>query len=263
MTTRNADCAEMAGPMGGCNLPLVSLLVASAAASCPAGWSAGASTSKCMKLTGLTTHEGCAAECGPDASLACIQTAGDDELAASLLPMNFKIFVWTGEYQWPMEPRVTLYISWPDVTAPFNGQQGWGKCTNGGTTDYSAGRMATLQPNNFNGAEDCIGRTVIGLADNVCHEVMPCLCEWPSQTEQEYVDVRGPALLARADEGYRLMIEAIVQSWVIAITLCCLPALVFVLFVELVLVRWRQRIRQGAAGAAEGRAGGEERGGGR
>ena len=221
-------------------LIIACLFRACASIDCPAGWTGSPNTNKCMKLTAAATHAGCTESCGADASLACIQNEEEDALATTVCGYSAR-FVWTGEYQWPMEPRVTLYISYPDVTAPFNGQQGWGKCTNGGTTDYSAGRMATLQPNNFNGAEDCIGRTVIGLADNVCHEIMPCLCEWPSQTEEEYVNVRGPALLARADEGYRLMIEAIVQNWVLWITLCCLPALVFVLYVELVLVRWRQR----------------------
>ena len=186
---------------------------------CPAGWTGAPSTSKCMKLTAPSTHEGCTARCGADASLACIQTAGDSELAAMLQPMNFKVFVWTGEYQWPFEPELKIQLRGePGSGKPYNAQPGWGQCSNGQTTNLTWSMLAPLQPNNYNGAEDCMGRALVGYADNVCTESLPCLCEWQpdgsSRTTSAYKNIHGPALTKRAIEATELVYTTILSSFV-------------------------------------------------
>ena len=69
-----------------------------------------------------------------------------------------------------------------------------------------------MAANNFNFAEDCIGYTRAGYADNVCNELLPCLCEWPSQTSSEYLTERGPALTARAEAGHAAMMHSSTAS---------------------------------------------------
>ena len=52
---------------------------------CPPGWTAGYGN-KCMSLAAASTHAGCAAACGPNASLACIESQADEDLAALVAP---------------------------------------------------------------------------------------------------------------------------------------------------------------------------------
>ena len=200
-----------------------------------------------MKLQPAATHEGCAASCGAGASLACIQNDVDDALAAtvSAAGAGYTQFLWLGEFQWPLEQHLGDYITSEGfaavMTLPMHGQKGWGRCSNGQSTNYTPGKMGTFQPNNFNYAEDCIGYTRIGYADNVCNQVLPCLCEWPSQTSAEYVSEYGPALTARAEEAHAALIDTMLRSWTTCVLLCCVPALLLVLYMELFMVRWRQR----------------------
>ena len=50
---------------------------------CPDGWTGSPGGGpKCMRLGTAATHEGCSDACGAGASLACIQNANDDALAA-------------------------------------------------------------------------------------------------------------------------------------------------------------------------------------
>ena len=105
---------------------------------CPPGWTAGWGA-KCMKLAGpATTHEGCAAACGANASLACIQSQEDQELARLVSPSDITSFVWLGEYQYPFEPTIKPELSTPYMGAPYNGQPGWGTCSNGQRAFYQA-----------------------------------------------------------------------------------------------------------------------------
>ena len=102
-------------------------------------------------------------------------------------------------------------------------------------------RFAPFQPNNMQGGEDCMGRAQAGYADNKCWEVLPCLCEWPSQTTDVYLNEHGPALEARAAEAWRMLEDdfRIGAAWRAARGSA--PAILFVLFMELYFVRWLQR----------------------
>ena len=262
---------------GGLRWPLLGVLAgatASAATSevevapnktalCPPGWAAGYGN-KCMSLAAASTHAGCAAACGPNASLACIESQEDEDLAALLAMHSPSLFVWTGEYQWPIEDSISFYPSdctfafvWSDeagtmvqnVTCdlPYKGQQNWGTCTNGRRSaswqlgPYPGSRFATYQPNNFNGGEDCMARSIPGYADNKCQEVFPCLCEWPSRTTDVYVNEHAPVLEARAAMAWSIMLTAWRVRAATHFAYASIPALVFVLFVELYHVRWLQR----------------------
>ena len=130
---------------------------------CPPGWTAGWGT-KCMKLAAASTQLGCAAACGENASLACIESQADEDLAALVAPADLSVFVWLGEYQWPMEPIAFVWAFMPNR-----------RCTNGknASSEVVDARFAPFQPNNFNGAEDCMARSQPGYADNKCQEVLP------------------------------------------------------------------------------------------
>ena len=163
-----------------------------------------------------------------------------------LQPMNFKVFVWTGEYQWPFEPELKIQLRGETGSGkPYNGQPGWGRCSNGQTTNLTWSMLAPLQPNNYNGAEDCMGRALLGYADNVCTESLPCLCEWQpdgsSRTTSAYKNIHGPALTKRAIEATELVYTTIVSSFVGWGLLGCLPALMLVVIIEGYFIRWRQR----------------------
>ena len=104
---------------GRCLLPLVMLLLlAPLVSACPdASWvpgvAVGAATSKCMKITEPSTHEGCAAACGPSASLACIQSEADNALADALSFHRWELephYLWTGEIQYPFEPVIEFRL---------------------------------------------------------------------------------------------------------------------------------------------------------
>ena len=133
-----------------------------------------------MKQTTATaTHEGCAAACGADASLACIQTQAEDDLAAAVTwaaaPGQIEFPVWLGEHQWPIEPAVVFF--W-DINPwlPNSGQSGWGACSNGQRTNLTASKWFMFQPNNIMGGEDCVIRTQMGYGDSTCSLTYPCLC---------------------------------------------------------------------------------------
>ena len=101
-----------------------------ASITCPDGWTGSPGGGpKCMKLSAVrATHEGCTQACGAGASLACIQTASDDALAATVSAAGaaYTQFLWLGEYQWPLEEPMGVR-GYLDATAPMHGQQGWGK----------------------------------------------------------------------------------------------------------------------------------------
>ena len=172
---------------------------------CPPGWTAGWGA-KCMKLTGPATHERCAAACGMNASLACIQSQEDQELARLVSPSAISTFVWLGEYQYPFEPTIEAGAKTPYMGAPYNGQPGWGTCSNGQHVSYQAtfwgGYLGYPQPNNYNLGEDCMAWSPAGYADEVCTSRYQCLCEWPSQTSAVYTSTHRPALTRRAHDAF-------------------------------------------------------------
>ena len=139
--------------------------------SCPTGWTGVSASGKCMKLLAVReTQEGCAAACGSNGgSLACIQTDADKAVADTVQMMasggtpDMGAFVWTGEYQFPFE-SVLKPDSISCQTNPYgppclgnlfgiayNGQTGWGKCSNGQLTNHTPMILAFSQPNNYNG----------------------------------------------------------------------------------------------------------------
>ena len=215
-----------------------------------------------MKLLAVReTQEGCAAACGSNGgSLACIQTDADKAVADTVQMMasggtpDMGAFVWTGEYQFPFE-SVLKPDSISCQTNPYgppclgnlfgiayNGQTGWGKCSNGQLTNHTPMILAFSQPNNYNGAEDCMATTLAGPADAVCSARLPCLCEHGSATSAIYLSDHGPALTARALEATDLVYSNLWRTLIIAAILGSLPALFVVLIIEGYYVRWRQRV---------------------
>lgn len=226
-----------------------------ASSGCPSGWTGG-SSSKCLQIFGRNTHAGCATTCGSiGGSLACIQTAAEDDVLVSLIfgssGGDMTYGAWVGEFQSPFEPSVELgKLNCPYGTChanmfggvPYNGQTGWGTCSNGQTTNYSIRTLDFFQPNNFNGAEDCMGRYLSGLGDQVCNLELACACEHGAQTTADYLAVHGPALTQRS----RAALDALWSNWQriigLAVLFGSLPALAVVLLIECYLVRWRQRM---------------------
>ena len=205
-----------------------------------------------MRLSAPSSHLGCAAACAAldpagKASLACIQSVADEQLAAIAAPAGLNAQIWLGEYQWPMEPVIdfqTIYdcqVFNQSCDKPYKGQKNWGRCTNGQTTNVTNMFLPPFQPNNYNGGEDCMVRTAVGYADNVCNEVHQCLCEWPSQTSAEYVNVIGPALAERGVEAFAMLQAKASFYFTLALIVAALPAIGLVLFVEGYFIRWKLR----------------------
>ena len=240
-------------------LSIAMMLVGSVASAqaCPPGWMGG--SPKCMKLLPADTHEGCEAKCGAvGGSLACLQSSNDTGVAqmvqfvASGGVPDLAAFVWTGEYQYPPEPYLRANslncMAQPAgcngnmLGYPYNNQAGWGKCSNGQTTSFSPYILSFAQPNNYNGAEDCMATTLAGLADHVCSVQLPCLCEHGSSSSPAYVNVHGPALKQKAIEATALVDSNLVRTLILSVILGSLPALFCVLVIEGFYVRWRQRM---------------------
>ena len=241
------------------------ILLATASATCPDGWMGGEG-SKCMKLTAPATHEGCAAACGSGHSLACITSAADKAVAdmvqvvASGGVPDLSAFVWTGEYQYPFEPVLhsnsldcpTPYGCYGNLFGlPYNLQQHWGRCSNGqSAASYTPTILGFSQPNNFNGAEDCMATTLAGPGDAVCSEPLPCLCEYGNTTTSLYLSLHGPALTQRATEATELVYSNLIRTLILAAILGSCPALLVVLVIEGYYVRWQQRVPPTTKGEA-------------
>ena len=239
------------------------LLLAPLVSACPdASWvpgvAVGAATSKCMKITEPSTHEGCAAACGPSASLACIQSEADNALADALSFHRWELephYLWTGEIQYPFEPVIEFRLRGDfHGPLPYGGQPNWGTCSNGRRTNFSMTKMGFFQPNNWNGAEDCIGRSPLAwggfFEDMICWEEFHCLCEWhgingtadgTSVTTSEYTSVIGPALMQRAREATKLQYATLERILLLWGFVGSLPAILLVLLIEGYYIRWRQR----------------------
>ena len=243
--------------MGGTTAPmLLSVLLAlhfhacASTVACPSGWTSGSHSSKCMKLSSPATHEGCAAECGAGASLACIQSEEDNMLAGMVAPNDdMTAYVWVGEYQYPFEPDIRFGLRCsPNCYAdafmgiPYNGQPNWGQCTNGQTTNYTPTHFSFAQPNNFNAGEDCMARSLAGFSDDSCNRHYPCLCEWASETSAAYTSEHGPALSQRANDATSLLYGNLWGTLALTFFLGSLPALCLVLVIEVYHIRWRQRL---------------------
>ena len=240
------------------------LLLLAAVSACPdATWipgvAVGANTTKCMKLTAPSTHEGCTAACGPSASLACLQSAADNALADAVSFNRWGLephYFWTGEYQYPFEPVIEFRLRGQFFgPLPYGGQPNWGRCSNGQRTTYTQTKMGFFQPNNWNGAEDCMGRGPLAwgsfFEDMVCWEEHACLCEWhgangiadsTSVTTAEYINVHGPSLMQRAREATAIQYAILESTLLLWGFMGTLPALLFVLLIEGYYIRWRQRV---------------------
>ena len=86
-----------------------------------------------------------------------------------------------------------------------------------------------------------MSRSIPGYADNKCQEVFPCLCEWPSRTTDVYVNEHAPVLEARAVTAWSIMLTTWRVRAATNFAYASIPALIFVLFVELYHVQWLQR----------------------
>ena len=233
-------------------MSVVATLIAVASA-CPTGWSGN---SKCMQFVGASTHEGCASVCSAvGGALACIQTAEDDATLMSLLVgaagTDLAFSAWVGEYQYPFEPTIVLgALNCPAGSClanmfagvAYNAQTGWGSCSNGQVTNYTPGALALMQPNNFNAGEDCMTRDLSGFQDQACSLVYPCVCEHGGQTSPDYTATHGPALTQRSSDSLGLLWSNWLTTMLLAVLLGSLPAIVLVLYIELFLVRWKQRV---------------------
>ena len=208
------------------------------------GWTAGWGA-KCMKLVGpATTHEGRAAACGANASLACIQSQEDQELARLVVPVRHHVLCVARRVNTRSSQRSKQScrrLTWGHRTMGSP----WGHLLNGQRAFYQAtfwgGYFGYPQLNNYNLGEDCMAWSTAGFADNVCTEHRQCLCEWPSQTSAVYVSTHGPALTQRAHDAFAAQSAEVWRYWGLGIAIGCLPALLLVLVIECYLVRWRQR----------------------
>ena len=225
---------------------------------CPAGWTGGPGD-KCMRRLPPESHMGCAAACGKvGGALACIQSSLDDKLASMLEPPGLApSYAWVGEYQWPIEPDLSFTLQCaPNCYAnafmgiPYNGQPSWGTCTNGQTTSFTPSRLEIGQPNNYHAGEDCMARSLVGYSDDVCTRKLPCLCELGGSTTAAYKTKHSPALTQRADEAAALLYGNWWRTMLLAGFVGSLPALSVVLYIEVYLVRWRQRTRPTSAAEA-------------
>ena len=219
---------------------------------CPPGWTAGWG-SKCMKLAGPASHQGCEAECSAlDGSLACIQSQEDEDLATLITPSDPLEMVWVGEYQWPIEPNIEFRPLWFNQESinysnprdvAMGGQPGWGRCTNGETSNLTVIGSRTLfyQPNNWNGGEDCMARAAsAGYLDNQCVESYKCLCQWPGVTSDDFLE-HGPVLTQRAKDAFSKQSDLVFLGITLSLVLGSIPAMIYMLVVEVWLIRYRQR----------------------
>ena len=209
---------------------------------CPPGWNSAPNTTKCMRLLpDPETHAHCEHACAAHGgSLACIQTPAEDGLAATLTFTKFGSMiqsVWTGEYQYPPEPSIRFALETPNRSAAYTGQPHWGTCSNGQNTSFSGAAAGPLQFDNFNGAEDCMSRSMLGYYDESCATARPCLCEWGVATSPTYRDEVGPALASRAEDARESLFNTWWATHIVAAVLGSLPAVFTVLYIELCIVR--------------------------
>ncbi len=137
-------------------------------------------------------------------------------------------------------------INWTNPRdAAMGGQPGWGRCSNGEMSNVTvmAAKIMFFQPNNWNGGEDCIARAggAAGYLDNQCNEPYKCLCQWPGATSNDFLDGHGPALDQRANHAFTEQSTQFYQGLGLSLGLGSLPALIYMLVVELWLVRHQQR----------------------
>ena len=187
-----------------------------------------------------------------DGSLACIQSQEDEDLAALITPSGPLDMVWVGEYQWPIEPNIEfrpLYFNQDNINysnprdVAMGGQPGWGRCTNGETSNLTVIGSRTLhfQPNNWNGGEDCMARAAsAGYLDNQCVEPYKCLCQWPGVTSDDFLE-HGPVLTQRAKDAFSKQSDLFFLGITLSLVLGSIPAIIYMLVVEVWLIRYRQR----------------------
>lgn len=136
--------------------------------SCP-----NTSLAACYFVPGDATHWGCAALCGPDASLACVSSAAESELVARIVEEQIggkRIFGWIGNYQ--------------------SSDGGWNACSSGeapGFTDWLRGHPSVDGPENCAIMLPVISSDAGGRWDALsCANIFPCICEHGVPTAPEY-----------------------------------------------------------------------------
>ena len=167
--------------------------------------------------------------------------AGEDEdLAALITPSGPLDMVWVGEYQWPIEPNIEfrpLYFNQDNINysnprdVAMGGQPGWGRCTNGETSNLTVIGSRTLhfQPNNWNGGEDCMARAAsAGYLDNQCVEPYKCLCQWPGVTSDDFLE-HGPVLTQRAKDAFSKQSDFFFLGITLSLVLGSIPAIIYML----------------------------------
>ena len=206
-------------------------------------------------LDTLDTHQGCEIACNAvGGSLACLQSMADNDVANNVQTSggtnaDITHHIWVGEYQYPFEPEMQFKLECtPNCfanmfgIAPYNGQPNWGKCSNGQTTSFTPNVLGFMQPNNFNGGEDCMARSIAGTVDDTCNNRRQCLCEYGSNTSATYASVHGPALMERAEQSSSKLYGNLWTTLIVCVVLGSLPALAVVIVIEFYLIRWRQRV---------------------
>ena len=179
----------------------------SMALSCPTGWASSAHG--CHRVTtGVSwPHWGCNEMCGPNAALACISSAEENEVVTKLVSAfsSSNISVWLGNYQREGEWQAN----------------GWDMCASGETTSFvnwspSEGPVGVVRSTGSESRCSYLDSAeeggVLGLwgADRCARPKLHCLCEYGAAPSPEYVAWAGEA-------------QASIRMWSLIIYLVIIP----------------------------------------
>ena len=169
---------------------LLSLHLGLADAVCGAGWQRHGSSCY-IATSSYSSHSGCSALCGENATLACITSAEEHAFVMELVQASGSVFtgrgcgIWVGNFQWPFDQGAS--VGWEWCT---NGERSGAIGTGAANSSSWSVRNDPLWDSSLDDARgvymDCAAlkgpcaSTRRGPYRNRrCHDVLACLCERP------------------------------------------------------------------------------------
>ncbi|EOD27614.1 hypothetical protein EMIHUDRAFT_235469 [Emiliania huxleyi CCMP1516] len=177
-----------------------------------------------------STHWGCADLCGPNATLACVQSSEENEHVARLAADAGAIHFWIGNYQRP---------------AGAKPGGGWDVCQSGETANFVKWDVKLSTPNDLRGAEECAAVGNDGLWNDLhCYLELPCLCKSGADPSPEY-----SAFAAVERERDKSLRAAALVLHCMALTLCSVFSGLSLIWALVCIFRDMRRMDEQSAGA--------------
>ena len=181
-----------------------------------------------------STHWGCADQCGPNATLACVQSSKENEYVARFAADAGVRYFWIGNYQSPAGEE------------PCGG---WDVCQSGETANAAKQwDVNASEPNNWRGAEACAGVGWLGKYglwyDVPCYLELPCLCKSGAVPSPEYMAFAE--VERKRDKSLR---AAAIVLYYISLAVCSVVSGLSLLWALVCILREVRRKQEQSAGA--------------